>query len=82
MSHTPMADESNPSEQVSVDTPVFAASGEKIGTVSKQGVQGDLLYVQKGRLFPEVFSVPRAAIARQDAQEILLNLSKEELGLH
>lgn len=81
MSNSPMAGENTPNQEVSVGTPVFAASGERIGTVSKQGLQGDLLYVQKGRLFPEVFSVPRDAIVQQDAQEIHLNLSKQELGL-
>jgi hypothetical protein len=40
-------------------------------------MQGDLLFVQKGRLFPEVFSVPRQAIVQQDAQGVVLNLSKD-----
>jgi hypothetical protein len=81
MSNTSMADENSPNQQASVGAPVFVASGERIGTVSKKGIQGNLLFVQKGRLFPEVFSVPRNAIAQQDAQGVVLNLSKEELGI-
>ena len=81
MPNIPRADENGPNQQVSIGAPVFAAGGERIGSVSKQGIQGDLLFVQKGRLFPEVFSVPRTAIVQQDAQGIRLNVPKEELGL-
>ncbi len=75
------ADENKPGQPVPVGTPVLAADGTRIGVVSKQGVQGDLLYVKKGRLFPEEFSVPRSSIVQQNETAILLNLSKDELWL-
>ncbi len=82
MLNSPMPDENSPDKQISVGTPVFAANGDQIGAVSKQGIEGGQLFVQKGRLFPEVFSVPLTAIVEHSAEGILLNLSKDELGLH
>jgi hypothetical protein len=73
--------DNNSEQQALAGIPVLASDGTQIGVVSKQGIQGDVLFVKKGRVFPEEFSVPVASIAQQNDTVILLNLSKSELGI-
>jgi hypothetical protein len=58
---------------------VYAADGEKLGTVSDRQDKGDFLLVHKGRLFGHDLYIPRAAIDRSDAAGVYLRVRKDEL---
>jgi hypothetical protein len=58
---------------------VYAADGEKLGTVSDRQDKDNFLLVHKGRLFGHDLYIPRAAIDRSDATGIHLRVRKDEL---
>ena len=58
---------------------VYAADGEKLGTVSDRQDKDDFLLVHKGRLFGHDVYIPRAAIERSDATGVHLRVRKGEL---
>lgn len=64
------------SQQFVAGTPVYNATGNRIGTVSDQGVQGGYLVMQKGRIFHQTVYIPLDAIRRTDEQGIYLRLYK------
>ncbi|MGZ3584026.1 MAG: DUF2382 domain-containing protein [Ktedonobacterales bacterium] len=64
------------SQQYEAGTPVYDATGKRIGTVSDRGVQGGYLVVQKGRIFHHTVYVPLNAIRRTDYRGIYLRLYK------
>lgn len=64
------------SQQFAVGTPVYNATGNRIGSVSNRGVQGGYLVVQKGRIFHQNVYVPLDAIRRSDERGIYLRLYK------
>jgi hypothetical protein len=59
--------------------PVYAADGEKLGTVSDRQDKDDFLVVHKGRLFGHDAYILRAAIDRSDVNGIHLRVRKDEL---
>ncbi|HEX8034973.1 MAG TPA: DUF2382 domain-containing protein [Ktedonobacterales bacterium] len=64
------------SQQYDAGTPVYDATGKRIGTVSDDGVQGGYLVVRKGRIFHHTVYVPLNAIRRTDHRGIHLRLYK------
>jgi hypothetical protein len=58
---------------------VYDADGEKLGTVSDRQDKDDFLVVHKGRLFGHDDYIPRAAIARADAESVHLRVRKDDL---
>ncbi len=64
------------SQQFAAGTPVYNATGNRIGTVSAPGVQGNYLLVQRGRIFHKTVYVPLDAIRRSDGRGIYLRLYK------
>ncbi len=64
------------SQQFAAGTPVYNATGSKIGTVSAPGVQGNYLLVRRGRIFRKTVYVPLDAIRRSDGRGIYLRLYK------
>lgn len=64
------------SQQFVAGTRVYNATGNRIGTVSEHGVQGNYLVVQKGRFFHQTVYVPLDAIRRTDERGIYLRLYK------
>ena len=62
------------SQQFVAGTPVYNATGNKIGTVSDHGVQGSYLVVQKGRIFHQNVYAPLRAIRHSDERGIHLRL--------
>jgi hypothetical protein len=58
---------------------VYAADGEKLGTVSDRQEKDDFLLVHKGRLFGHDLYIPRAAIDRSDVTGVHLRVRKDEL---
>jgi len=67
------------SEQFIEGTPVFAADGEKVGTVSEHAVQGQYVIVHKGWLFPQDVYVPLTAVARTDTEGVYLSATKDDI---
>jgi len=59
-------------------TPVYDSVGDKLGTVSSQNVEGAYLVVKKGIFFPHDVYVPLQSIARNDADGIYLNMTKDQ----
>lgn len=64
------------SQLFAAGTPVYNATGNKIGAVSAPGVKGNYLLVQKGRIFHKTVYVPLDAIRRSDGRGIYLRLYK------
>jgi hypothetical protein len=60
-------------------TSVYDADGEKLGTVSDRQDKDDFLVVHKGRLFGHDAYIPRAAIARADADGVHLRVRNDDL---
>jgi hypothetical protein len=60
-------------------TPIFALGGEQLGTVGKDGVLGEYLIMQAGRLFRHDVSVPVSAIQRSDGHGVYLNRTRGEI---
>lgn len=64
------------SQQYVAGTPVYNATGNRIGTVSDRGVQGGYLLVRKGHIFRQTVYVPLEAIRRTDYRGIYVRLYK------
>ncbi len=71
-------DGGNALEQFPKGTPVYDASGEKVGTVAEADPQHNGLIIQKGLFFRKDIPVPISAIARSDSEGIYLNVSKDD----
>ena len=59
-------------------TPVYDSVGDKIGSISSHNVEGAYLVVQKGILFKHDVYVPLQSIARNDADGVYLNMTKDQ----
>jgi len=70
--------EGNALEQFPKGTPVYDASGEKVGTVAEADPLHNGLIIQKGLFFKKDISVPISAIARSDSEGIYLSVSKDD----
>jgi uncharacterized protein (TIGR02271 family) len=64
------------SQQFEAGTPVYNATGNRIGRVSDRGVQGGYLLVRKGHIFHQTVYVPLNAIRRSDHRGVYLRLYK------
>lgn len=62
------------SQQFVAGTPVYNATGKRIGTVSDRGVQGGYLLVRKGRIFHQIVYVPLNAIRSSNHRGVYLRL--------
>ncbi len=60
-------------------TPVYDASGDKIGDVVEHNDQGGYMTLQKGWLFPKDVYVPVSAIQRKTTDGIYLSMTKDQL---
>jgi uncharacterized protein (TIGR02271 family) len=65
--------------EIAPGTTVYDATGEKIGTVLEQSVDGGYLMVEKGWLFTKDFYVPVNLIGRVDADGAYLTITKADL---
>ncbi len=68
-----------PNSQSTEGLTVYDTTGEKVGTVREDNVQGGYLDVQKGWLFPKDIYVPRSAVSNIDANGVYLSLYKDDL---
>jgi len=69
----------NAIQQFMEGTPVYAADGEKVGTVSEHNVQGHYLIVHKGWLFPQDVYIPLDAVTRSDGDGVYLRYTKDTI---
>jgi len=58
-------------------TPVFDVAGERTGTVSEQGVQGNFLVIHRGLLSRDV-DIPLGFIQSNDVYGVYLSITKDE----
>jgi hypothetical protein len=66
-------------------TPVYDATGERIGYISQQSHNlrsgpGGVLLLHQGQFFPRDTYVPLSAVRSSDAHGVYLNLTRAELG--
>ena len=67
------------SQQFTEGTPVYDLNGEKVGTVSKQSLTGNMLILHKGVSFDRDIQIPLSTVQRSDSHGIYLSVSKEKL---
>jgi len=69
-------DTSSMQSQIQVGTDVYAADGDKLGTVSSAGA--DYVVVEKGFFFPTDYYIPTSAVTSVDGDKAYLNVSKDQ----
>lgn len=58
---------------------VYDANGDKVGSVQEYSPQANLMVVEKGFIFTRDLFIPISAISRSSADELYLNLTKDDL---
>jgi hypothetical protein len=79
MMNTPPGEQMGAEPEIAVGTPVFDATGNKVGEVASPDTTGDYFVVEKGFIFTHQMFIPMSAVRYQDIHGIYLSLSKDDL---
>jgi uncharacterized protein (TIGR02271 family) len=60
-------------------TPIYDVNGDKIGTVSQEGVEQGSLVLRKGLISPKHYYVPTSTIHSAGPDGVYLNLTKDQV---
>jgi len=72
--------EMNSQAQIPNGATVYDTTGDKLGTVRENNMEGGYLVVEKGWLFPKDFYVPVNTVMRVDEDGVILRVTKDELN--